>query len=149
MISRSELIITSQLKTNLWEGVKLKLIHAFIGSNVPPALSKSTRHVGKKVVVWNMQHSDHFVQFTKIELSIPVPKILSVVTIIEDCWWNNKHTNRSRSPLQSLLRLTSWRRLGSELDEEDRAKPISLCAVAMKCRDVARVTFWQNCTKHS
>ena len=31
--------------------VKLKLIHAFIGSNVPPALSKSTRHVGKKVAV--------------------------------------------------------------------------------------------------
>ena len=78
---------------------------------------------------------------TKIELSVPVPKILSVITIIEDCWWNNKHTNRSRSPLQSLLRLTSWRRLGSELDEEDRAKPISLCAVALKCRDVARVTF--------
>ena len=78
---------------------------------------------------------------TKIELSIPVPKILSVITIIEDCWWNNKHTNRSRSPLQSLLRLTSWRRLGTELDEEDRAKPISLCAVALKYRDVAHVTF--------
>ena len=67
---------------------------------------------------------------TKIELRVPVPKILSVITIIVELDDETKHTQIEADHLCDLFFRTNYllEKIRQELDEEDSKTNLPFCS---------------------